>query len=128
LCEHVIGKPVRFGDRYEVLNCGPDYRFGSGYCPNLEPNLDPVQMGSGSNLGSGPNLSITNVNAQNNFSYSVFTSVVAIANSNLHEDQPSRMFCQYLALYAHRSGSASVLFFACFSKQENCMCRFTKMQ
>ena len=34
-------------------------RFSSGWRPNLEPNFSSVHIGSGSNLGSEPNLAIT---------------------------------------------------------------------
>jgi len=50
---------VWFGSGPEILNLELNLRFSSAYCPNLELNLGSVQAGSGSNLGSEPNLPIT---------------------------------------------------------------------
>jgi hypothetical protein len=59
-------KKVRFepgSDRFSriahPLNADPDLGFGSAICWNSDPNLGPVQVGSGSNRGSEPNIGIT---------------------------------------------------------------------
>ena len=50
---------TRFRQIAICLNLELDLRFGSGWRPNLELNLGSVCIGSGSNLGSEPNLAIT---------------------------------------------------------------------
>jgi len=50
---------TRFRQIAICLNLELDLRFGSGWRPNLELNLGSVRIGSGSNLGSEPNLAIT---------------------------------------------------------------------
>jgi hypothetical protein len=44
------------------LNTDPDLAFGSAVSLNLDPNLGSVQVGSGLNRGSEPNISNTNAN------------------------------------------------------------------
>ena len=58
---HQLQSKVRF--RFEPpwywLNLELDIRFGSGKSPNLELNFEFGSAGSGSNLGSEPNIGIT---------------------------------------------------------------------
>ena len=56
---------VRFGPILNALNTEPDIRFGSAISLNSDPNLGPVQRGSGSTLGSEPDRGITSaINAK----------------------------------------------------------------
>jgi len=59
-------KKVRFEPGSDVfsriahlLNADPDLGFGPATCLNFDPNLGPVQVGSGSNHGSEPDIGIT---------------------------------------------------------------------
>jgi len=49
----------RFSPIVHSLNTDPDLGFGSASSLNFDPNLGPVQVGSGSNRGSEPNIGIT---------------------------------------------------------------------
>ena len=49
----------RFGHILNIANPDPDLRFGSAISLNFDPNLGPVQTGSGSTLGSEPDRGIT---------------------------------------------------------------------
>jgi len=62
ICSDLVRfEPVRtrFRQIAICLNLELDLRFSSGWRPNLELNLGSVHIGSGSNLGSEPNLAIT---------------------------------------------------------------------
>jgi len=49
----------RFGCILNIANTDPDLRFSSAISLNFDPNLGPVQTGSGSTLGSEPDHGIT---------------------------------------------------------------------
>jgi hypothetical protein len=49
----------RFSPILHSLKTDPDLGFGSAIFLNFDPNLGPVQVGSGSNRGSEPNIGIT---------------------------------------------------------------------
>jgi hypothetical protein len=53
-----------FGHVIFHLNLELDLGYGSGICPNLEPDLGQVQKGLGLNLGSEPNRGSTRCSRQ----------------------------------------------------------------
>jgi hypothetical protein len=53
----------RFSPILYLLNTDLNPRFGPAISLNSGPNLGPVQIGSGSNLGSDPDRGITNLKA-----------------------------------------------------------------
>jgi len=55
---------TRFRRILYLLNTDLDPRFGSAISLNSGPNLGPVQIGSGSNLGSDPDRGITREQAK----------------------------------------------------------------
>jgi len=58
---------MRFSPVIRSLNADLDLAFGSAISLNFDPNLGPVQVGSGSNHSSEPNIGITTLAVRANF-------------------------------------------------------------